>query len=465
MTQEGDVIPDVAARWDILDDGMTYVFHLRNDIRWSDGNPVTAKDFEYAWQRSVDSAFTSGSAPQFYEIRGARAFHTKEISQWTEVGVHAKDERTLVIELRRPSGTFLHSVTLSPYLPVPRHVVELQGDDWASSNVLISNGPFLLESWERLKFMTLIRNPDFHRQTTGNVGRIVMLYFESLRTEDDFTGLVALYESNQIDILNITRMSISTAESLVRRFAEDFITAPEPSTRYIALNPSKPPFDDINVRQAFAMAIDRETFARQVIGSMHDLATGGLIPPGMWGHSPGISHQFDPQQARMLLRKSLYSKESDFSHVIALYHETRADELLFPIKNWRQHLGLKISAQKISWPDLLQHVYEDPPHIYRLGWDADFPDPDTFLRTGISEIRAQWNHPQFEALIKKARNETDQSKRLMLYREADKILVDEAVIIPLVYQRHSSLVKPWIHNFPLAADDFPALETIIITDH
>jgi oligopeptide transport system substrate-binding protein len=139
--------------------------------------------------------------------------------------------------------------------------------------------------------------------------------------------------------------------------------------------------------------------------------------------------------------------------------------MLFPIENWRQHLGLKITPQLLSYQDLLQYIHQDPPHIYTLGWIGDYPDPDNFLRTAIHRLRSRWNHPRFEELIERARREIDHSKRSALYREADKILIDEAVVIPLVYERRNMLVKPWIHNLPFSGTYVDSYEDIIIAEH
>jgi ABC-type oligopeptide transport system substrate-binding subunit/serine/threonine protein kinase len=465
ITPEGDVLPDVAERWDVIDNGLTYVFHLRSDVYWSDGCPVSAYDFEYAWRRSLDPDFSGTAVYFFHDIRGARAFHSREISQWKDVGIRAEDEKTLVVELEAPVGTFLQLISEVSLFPVPRHVVENQGDEWASSKDLVSNGPFLLESWERRKSMTLVRNPKYHGYVNGNVGRIVMRYIRNLREQEDVEGLMALYESNQVDILGLSDISPEIAETIARRYAEDYITAPSNTTASIFLSPDKPPLDDVKVRRALAMAIDKEAFARHVVGSMNDLATGGLVPPGLWGHSPGISLPFDPDQARILLKESGYRKASDFSQVVALYTPTRTNETLFPIQNWRQHLGLKISPQLLSYKDFHQYIDQVPPHIYLLGWIADYPDPDNFLRTAIHRTRSRWNHPRFEELIERARHEIDHSKRSSLYREADKILIDEAVVIPLVYARRNLLVKPWIYNHRLSGTYVDSFEDIIIADH
>ncbi len=310
ITPEGDVLPDVAERWDVIDSGLTYVFHLRSNVFWSDGRPVSAYDFEYAWRRLLDPDFSGTAVEFFHDIRGARAFHSREISQWKDVGIRVEDEKTLVVELEAPVGTFLQLISDMSLLPVPRHVVESQGDEWASSKDLVSNGPFLLESWERRKSMTLVRNPKYHGYVKGNVGRIVMPYIRNLKAQEDVEGLMALYESNQVDILGLTDISQGIAETIARRYAEDYVTAPSLTTGSLYLSPDKPPFDDIKVRRALAMAIDKEAFARHVVGSMHDVATGGFVPPRSVGPLPRNIAAFRSRSSKDASKRIWLSKVS-----------------------------------------------------------------------------------------------------------------------------------------------------------
>ncbi|MGB3716286.1 MAG: ABC transporter substrate-binding protein [Candidatus Promineifilaceae bacterium] len=457
ITPEGDVLPDVAKHWEVTDNGLCYVFHLRNDVIWSDGHPVTAYDFEFAWRRALDPDSPRAVSVFFYDIHGAQAYKSRKTSQWTDVGIRAEDESTLRIELNIPAGNFLQLISTTVFYPVPRHVVEEKGEKWASSGSLVSNGPFLLKSYERLKQITLVRNPNYHGKFKGNVGRIEMPVIRKLEQEN-------YYESCLIDIVNLNFLPQDTANSVVRRHAEDYVTGPGLGTAYLGLNPSKPPLDDTNVRRALAMSIDREDFARSVVGSMRDLADGGFIPPGVWGHTPGISLPFDPVHARRLLAKSGYSIDSDLSQMSALCYQLRANELLFPINNWREHLGLKINPQILDYFDFLVYFERDLPQIYRSGWTADYPDPDSFMRSLVANNRTRWNHPQLWTLIEKARYENDHSKRIRLYQEADNILIQEAIIIPLIYDRQNLLIKPWIRNYPLSGFE-KRFKDIVVADN
>lgn len=463
MTSSNDIDPDLAARWEVRDNGREYIFHLRTDVLWSDGQPVTAYDFDYAWRRILDPAYTRTAAEYFYDIRGARAYHQGESLPWSDVGIGVVDESTLVVELEESVGNFLQLLTHFLFLPVPEHAVKRWPDIWTSKDKLVTNGPFLVESWEVGKSMSLVRNPSYHGEFKGNVEHIKMIYVANFRNAGDENGLSELYATGRLDILSLTNMSVEMSDSLITRFTDDYITVPGVATRYIALNPSRPPLNDVDFRRSLAMSIDREAFARQVVGSSHDVARGGFIPPGIWGHSEDICLPFDPVRARSLLDRSGISRESDISHLSVLYHPSRPEEMEFAIQNWRHFLDLKINAQLVRWNELFRRISGDPPDIYRVAWTADFPDPDNFLSAAMNPLRSRWNHRQYEELITAARKELDQSSRMELCRMADRILIDEAIIIPLVYERVNFLIKPSVHRFSL--DAFRnRFEDIVITD-
>jgi ABC-type oligopeptide transport system substrate-binding subunit len=456
ITLEGDVLPDVAERWEILEGGKTYTFHLRQDVYWRDGRPVTAYDFVYAWQRILHP--DNKMAYSYLEkVRGAKAYNTRQVTDWLEVGVQAKDDATLVIELEEPVGYFLLLLTLPGLYPVPMHIVEKLGQDWASSDELISNGAFFLQSWpdQDNEVMTFLRNPRYHGRVVGNVGQVVLA---NLRQMDEAAYYSEPYESNQIDVLRLTPIELKVAEILIKRFADDHVSAPALSTMYIALDSSKPPLDDVRVRQAMAMTIDR--WAN--VETMFEVATGGLVPPGMGGHSPGIAYEFDPEKARELLKPVGDTQLRKFSDITVL---SGGPELLWAVEHWRRYLGLQLSSQKAPWSEVFNRWSADPPQIYIAAWSADYPDPDNFLRIGMSKIRQLWNHPEYEALIVEAGRELNGSRRLELYQKADRILIEEAVVIPIFYVRIHSLVKPWIHNWSLPTFTATRLENVIIEPH
>ncbi len=176
-TPDLDIVPDLARSWEILDNGRRYVFHLRPDARWSDGHPVTAHDFEFTWKYQLNPANASPNHELLFDIKGARACYEGR-AQPDDIGVHALDDLTLVVELEEPVGHFLHVLTCIGTFAIPRHAVEAHGSQWATAANIITNGPFRLETWRPDERIVLVRNPDYHGRATGNVSRVELTLFD-----------------------------------------------------------------------------------------------------------------------------------------------------------------------------------------------------------------------------------------------------------------------------------------------
>jgi ABC-type oligopeptide transport system substrate-binding subunit len=446
LTPEMDVVPDVARSWEVLEGGRRYLFHLRDDVRWSDGAPVTAGDFEYAWKRALDPATGSPVASLLYDVKGARAFHRGDASDPDRVGVRALDEVTLVVELEGPTGYFLQLLAHHATYAVPRHVVEAHGEAWTEVENIVTCGPFKLEAWQRDESMVLVRNPKYHGRFRGNLSRVEV----SMVMTDRFAGL-EMYEANNLDVFVFLAAALLEIERARQRHAGEYVSVPRLATPYVGFDASRPPFDDVRVRRAFVLATDKETLAAVAMRGYHFPATGGFVPPGVPGHSAGIGLPYDPERARQLLAEAGYPGGHGFPAV---------DSLMFPVLSplgddlqvqWRENLGVEIQwEESMMLRTVLDRLRSEPPHIFVAGWVADYLDPDTFLRASPIRRETRWRNEAYERLVEEARRVTDQGERMKLYGQADRILIEEAAIMPLTYARHHLLVKPWVRRFPTA---------------
>jgi len=443
----------VARSWEVLEGGRKYVFHLRDDVRWSDGAPVTARDFAYAWKRVLDPATGSRNAMLLYDVKGVRAFHQGACPEPAEgeagrrdVGVRALDDVTLAVELEEPTSYFLHMLALFVTYPVPRHVVEAYGEAWTKVGNIVTNGPFRLEAWQRGESMVLVRNPEYHGRFRGNVQRVELSFIA------DPSARLELYEANRLDILDLRWVLPPLERDHARqRHAGEYVSAPQLTTSYVGFNVSRPPFDDLRVRRAFVLATDRERLA-DVWRGYYFPATGGFVPAGMPGHSAGIGLPYDPEQARQLLAEAGYPGGRGFPVVDALVSVTRSRVSEYLQAQWRENLGLEIMWKTMGGRPLVNRLDREPPHLFLLAWVAYYPDPDNFLRVCPAWCNnAQWGNKVYNRLVEKARRITDQEERMKLYGQADRILVEEAAIMPLFYSRHDLLVKPWVSRYPLSA--------------
>ncbi|MEE8391420.1 MAG: ABC transporter substrate-binding protein [Anaerolineae bacterium] len=447
LTQGMNVVPDVARSWEVSEGGRKYVFHLRDDVRWSDEVPVTARDFEYAWKRVLDPATDSLLASLLYDVKGARPFHRGACPEPAEgegergdVGVRALDDLTLVVELAEPTGYFLHLLTTSACYPVPRHVVEPHGEAWTEPGNIVTNGPFRLEAWQRRESIVLVRNPEYHGRFRGNLERV------KLSLLVDPAASLEMWEAAGLDIFHLCILPVAEAEMDCARYrhAGEYVWLPTLDTLYVGFDVSRPPFDDLRVRRAFALATDRERLAGVAMKGYAYPATGGFVPPGMPGHSAGIGLPYDPDQARQLLAEAGYPGGRGFPVVDALTSRHRVAASEYLQAHWRENLAVEIRWKIMEWATFLNRLDREPPHLFIFAWAADYPDPDNFLRVFFRSQRTRWRNEAYDRLVEEARRVTDQRERMRLYGQADRILVEEAPIISLACGRCHLLVKPWV---------------------
>jgi ABC-type oligopeptide transport system substrate-binding subunit/predicted ATPase len=437
LNPELDVVPELAQSWEVQGDGERYIFHLRDDARWSDGRPVTAQDFVYAWQRVLSPALESPIAGYLYDLMGAQAYHQGQISDPNQVGVRALDETTLLVELEGPTSYFPHLLTYPVGYAVPPHVVEAHGATWTEMEHLVTNGPFRLERWRPGHSLVLNRNPDYSCRFSGNVEQVSL----DLSVEDP-SDEIALYEADRLDIIFINPSP--EASRARQRHADEYFSSPGLSTGYVGFNVTRPPFDDRRVRRAFAMAIDKERLASVAMSGDWFPATGGFVPPGMAGHSPDIGLPYDPERARDLMAEAGYPDGRGFPAVECLRRSIFDDvDCDFLRAGWREILGVELEWDVIEWGQFLDRLDQRPPHVYRVGWAIDYPDPDNTLRLSRHKPWSGWEDERYIGLVERARRTTNQPERMRLYQQADQILMGEAPIVPILYGRIHWLVKPW----------------------
>ncbi|MBE7551573.1 MAG: protein kinase [Anaerolineales bacterium] len=454
--RDGEVVPDVAKSWEILEEGRKYIFHLRDDVYWSDGRQVTAADFEYAWKRALHPATGSEEAKLLDDIKGARAFHQGDVVQPESVGVSAVDKHTLAVMLEEPTGYFLHLLTQPITFPVPHHVVEAYGEAWTAAEHIVSNGPFKLAAWKQGEAMTLARNMAYHGPFRGNAER-VELWFGL-----DQAAVWAMYERGHLDLAYLPFLPEDQAW---RSHTGECLSIPIPRTFYLSFDMRYPPFSDVRVRQALILATDRGRWAGSHLEIFGSPARGGFIPAGMPGHSATIGLPYDPTQARRLLAEAGYPEGRDFPVVdwlVAEDLELLADELQ---AQWQQNLGIQVSRKTTPWGTPKERIEAERPSLLFWGWIADVPDPDNFLRIELQKHLRGWRNETYDMLIEEARYSVNQRQRIELYRQADRILIEKAAVMPVTYGRWDMLVKPWVKRYTYTPTWRPVWKEVIIEPH
>jgi ABC-type oligopeptide transport system substrate-binding subunit/predicted Ser/Thr protein kinase len=455
VTPEFDVVPEIAQRWEVLEGGRKYIFHLRDDFCWSDGIQVTAHDFAYAWKRILDPALDSPSAQLLYNIKGARAFHQGEETNPDCVGVRALDDMTLELEHEDRVGYALHLCSVG--FPVPRHIVEEHGEAWTELGNLVTNGPFRLEEWQPGRSMTLTRNPRYPGSFPGNVEKVELCLIA------DRSKKLQMYVDGALDIYGLWPQSIENDRAR-QVFAGEYLSYPETVTSYVGFDTSRPPFDDVRVRQAFALATDKVRLADETLRGFDFPALGGFVPPGLLGHTKEIKTSYDPKRAQDLLKEVGYPNGVSFPSVELFFGGdcVRAPSLA---NQWYENLGVEIKCEHFEWSQYTKRLTEEPPHIFTMAWSADYPDPDNFMRAAHFQELTRWHNEAYQNLVEEARRVGDQEERMKMYHEAERILVDEVPIIPLTYIRWHILVKPWVKNLRLAGGFRPWWKEIVLEPH
>jgi oligopeptide transport system substrate-binding protein len=340
-------------------------------------------------------------------------------------------------------------------------VVEAYGEAWTEPSSMVSNGPFRLEAHQPDHVMAFSRNPAYRGRFTGNVERAELVLLPSA----EWPTISTLYEGDGLDVVDLVASEIDRVR---QRYAGEYVPVPYLATTYVGFDVSRAPFADRRARRAFVLATDKETLANVIRRGSFSAATGGFVPPGMPGHSEGIGLPFDPDRARQLLAEAGYPSGRGFPTVEALTRKgSHRSETEYLQALWWEELGIEIAWKVAVWEAFGDRLDKAPPHIHINGWAADCPDPSSFLAVPGTHLRrfTHWRNEAYERLVEDARAAMDQGERVALYRQADRILVEEAAIVPLGYARNHLLVKPWVKRFPRSAMKSWFWKDVVIEPH
>lgn len=446
FSEEMEVIPALAERWEMLEDGKKFVFHLRNAM-WSDGKPVTSYDFLFGWKRLLKPETGSEYAYFLYPVKGAEKFNRGMTS---EIGVSAPDSRTLIVELESPLVFFPALLAFMSTYPQREDLIERFGERWLHPPHGVYCGPFVIKSWRRDYLIELETNPYY--RISGRRKKI------KLFVVSDPSSAISLFKGGYIDYMGVPSFLLHHLRK--NQLGKGILTFPAFRGSYVGFNTKKFPFDSPLVRKAFSMAIDRGEIIK-IIGS--GIPATSWIPPGMLAHNPSTGLGFNPEKAREYLKKS----GREIKEVSLYYNFTPENNLIAQNlqEQWGKNLGVKVKLEAMEWKAYLQMIKLDPPPLYRLGWAADYPDPDNFMTLFTSTSgnnHTEWKNERYDMLVFRARGEKNRALRIALYNEAQKILVEEDVpIIPLFFNVNNYLVNPCIKGFnpgPLDILSFKSIE-------
>ncbi len=441
-----EIIPDLAEEWEVSDDGMTYTFTLREDATFADGAAITAEDFKFSIERACDPETLSPVADTYLgDIVGCRE---KLQGQASEVaGVEVVDEQTLAITIDEPKVYFLYKLTYPTAFVVDQETIEREGRLWASNNPN-GSGPFVLENYSFGEEMVLVPNTRFYGDPKPSVERVRFVLAGG-------SGMT-MYETDEVDVIGVGPADLDRVLDPSSPLNADLHEVESYSIGYIGLNAAQPPFDDPLVRQAFNMAIDKETLIEVVVQDIVSPAYD-VVPPGIPGYESEVEGlQFDVERARQLLEESSYGSAEELPPItlhVSGGGGATGPEIEAIVEMWNQNLGVDVAIEQTEWATFLFDLSQkpNPYQAYSVGWVADYPDPQNFLdvlfHCESQENKSGYCNPEVDELLEAARVEQDEAERMELYRQAEAIIVEEAAWVPLWFNQGYVLVKPWVQNY------------------
>jgi oligopeptide transport system substrate-binding protein len=422
----------IAESWDLSNDGKTYTFHLRANPKWSNGDPVTAADFALSWKRALLPETASEYAYLLYHIKNAQAFNEGKLKDFNQVGVAALDDRTLRVDLEAPVPYFLDLCSFATLLPVHLPTIEKYGDEWIKPVHLVNNGPFLLKEWRLNYRIRLEKNPRYWDARHVQLETVDALPIDNSITAYNF------YASNVADLILDKGL---TPPSLIPELKTrpDFHAAPFLGNYFVRFNVTRKPFNDVRVRQAFAMAIDRDRIVQKITQAGEPPAysftppgtAGGYHPPRMFGR--------DVEKARQLLSSAGYADGKGLPTVTYLYDNKKLNEdIAVEIQSMLfEALGVRVELQKQEWKVYLNSLRRLDYDFARSSWVGDYNDPNTFIDcfvTGGGNNRTGWSNAEYDKLVADAAIESDNGKRLRMLSQAEDILLNRSTpICPLYF--------------------------------
>lgn len=447
---------DLAESVEVDTSGTVYTFTLREDASFHDGRSITAEDVRYSIERAADPGLRSATAGLYLgDIVGV--MDKLDGSATAIRGLEVIDERTIRLTIDAPKAYFLAKLTYPTAYVVDRENVEPRGYDWWQGSIN-GSGPFMLNKWTEGEVLILERFDGYHAPSSLpyavfpiNLG----------------TGM-QLYEAEITDVAFIGGATIDRALDPANGLKDQLRIFPQFLVNYVGFNTTKPPFDDRQVRRAFVMALDRDGLNEIVYQGKVDTAKG-LLPPGLPGYNEALEGlPYDPVAAKAALDGSRYAGDA-FPEVVFTtsgFGGVPAN-LQFMIDEWRRNLGVTVEVRTLEPEAYYYALANEVDNLFDYGWIADYPDPQNFLdvllhSTSVDNNVGGYSNPVFDSLIEDARTERDQARRMALYQEAEKVLVEDAAIIPLYHAPDYVLTKPYVRGFSIGPLGIPILNNVVI---
>ena len=441
--------PGVAESWTISDDGRIYTFKLRDDARWSNGDPHIANDYVWSWWRALQPALGNQYAYMLFPIKNAKRYYDRETEDFGDVGVKALDQRTLQVTLTNPTPYFLQLLDHYSLFPVHQATIEKfgnadqRGTRWSYEGNLVSNGPFKLDEWKINRHITVTRNLHYWDNDNVALNGIVFKPVENTVTEE------RMFRAGQLHVTsNVPADKISTYR---KSNSTELKIAPYLGTYFYRLNIKTPQLQDRRVRRALGMAIDREKLVENITKG-GQIPAYTMTPPGTMGYYPTSTLAFDPEGAKNLLSEAGYPNGEGFPAIEILYNTNEGHRKIAVAlqEMWKDYLNIDIKLLNQEWKVYLATESAGDYQMSRGGWIGDYVDPNNFLDMflcGGGNNRTGWCNEEYDRLILEvAPSQSSHEERLAVFQQAETMLLDDMPIIPVYTYTSVKLVDSSVEN-------------------
>ncbi len=432
-----------AEKWEISDDGKTYTFHLRPNAKWSDGSPVTAGDFVYGWTQLLTPATASPAAFLLYDIAGAEAFNAGKGSA-DELGIRALDDQTLQVTLTAPSLSFLNILTNPGFAPVNQKVAQANPKWHTEAASYVSNGPFLLKEWNHASNMRFEKNPHYWDKGAVKLDAVDWVMINDLNTS---------YQMFRTGELDATPSPLPAALYDKVKDSKEFMTVPQAGVYFYRFNTTVPPFQNADIRRAFALAVNRQDIVDYVVKQGRK-AADAFVSPGFTGPDGKDFYESsngfvttDANQARALLKKGMEAENYTTLPPVTLSHINNPDDRKIAQAlqaMFKENLGVDIQLQGIESKVFYTQQRGGKLQFSRSSFTNDYADPYNSLESFVSGSpmnRTSWSNPEYDELIKSARTETDAARRWELLQKSQQVLFTDMPIFPLFFYNQGFMQK------------------------
>ena len=446
--ETGEIRPELATRWTVSVDRTVYTFTLRNDVTWSDGNPVVAEDVRYGILRTLDPATQSAWAyPLTSIIKNAGAYNDGAITDPDQVGVTAVNHTTLRVTLEYPASYVLSILAMWIARPMPQWAIEAHGvPTWTEPAHIVTNGPYRLAEWAHDDHILLEKKPTYYDAVNVQIARVKMWIVDI-----DTAG--QMYLNNQLDIVTVPYTINTPLDPLLRR---ELHIQPVPCTYYYGFSTSLEPFDNPLVRKAFIAATNRQGLIENVTRGFEQPALT-FTSPGVFGYvdgyAEGIGIPYDPAQAQQWLAAAGYPNGQGLPPITLWFNSSYGHEAIaeYVRDNWYTTLGVSVTLQSLPWQEYSDVIGEGEFQVWRFAWCRDYRNAHNFLSDAILHNRGgrfgNWTNSTYDSLVSYAAWEQDPDVRKALYKQAEEILAEtDAVIIPLYFYADGVATRPYLER-------------------